>query len=86
MADDSFMDRLGERQRDVFGQICIGQDQGHNPRTLAALAQKGLIKGYRETLSGHPPVVVTRWEVPIAVHVDWAEWCARQPDGAEVAP
>lgn len=74
------MDALTERQRFVLGNIAIGLDGGHHPRTLVALAEKGLIVGHRETLPGHPPVEVTRWEVPVDVHIQWAEWCAAQPD------
>ncbi len=76
----SFMDDLTERQREVFGQICIGQDNGHHPRTLAVLAERGLIVGYRDVLDGHPPVEIVRWDVPTPVHIEWARWCAEQPD------
>jgi hypothetical protein len=79
----SFMDSLTERQRDVFGLIAIGVDVGHNPRTLVALAKRGLIVGHRETLPGHPPVRVVRWEVPLPVHIEWAQWCSEQPDSEE---
>ncbi len=74
------MDALTEAQRTVLGNIAIGFDGGHDPRTLLALAERGLIVGYRQTLPGRPPVEVTRWEVPIGVHIAWAEWCAAQPD------
>jgi hypothetical protein len=75
------MDELTERQREVFGQICIGQDGGHHPRTLAALAERGLIDSYRELWDGRPPVEIVRWYVPVPVHMEWARWCAEQPDG-----
>ena len=81
----SFMDDLNDRQRDVFGQICIGHDAGHHPRVLRSLAERGLIVGYREVLDGHPPVEIVRWEVPIPAHIEWARWCAEQPD-EEVEP
>jgi hypothetical protein len=77
------MDALTEPQRTVLGNIAIGVDGGHNPRTLAALAERGLIVGYRQTTPGFPPVEVTRWEMPIGVHIQWAEWCAAQPDEEE---
>lgn len=76
----SFMDSLTERQRDVFGLIAIGQDGGHNPRTLAALERRGLIREWRKELAGQPPVMVLRWEVPLPLHIEWARWCAEQPD------
>lgn len=73
------MDALTLAQRDVLGQIAIGQDGGHHPRTLAALAEQCLIVGY-ETVEGHPPLHVVRWEVPVHIHIQWAAWCANQSD------
>jgi hypothetical protein len=72
------MDALPESQRNVLNAIAINEDAGHSPRTLKALEDKGLIVGHTQTLAGTPPVKVTRWEVPLAVHVQWAEWCSRQ--------
>lgn len=74
------MEALTERQRFVLGSIAIGLDAGHHERVLVALAEKGLIVGYRQVLPGWPPVEVVRWEVPIGVHIQWAEWCTAQPD------
>lgn len=74
------MDALVERQRHVLGSIAIGQDGGHHPAILAFLAEKGFIVGHRVQLAGMPPVEVIRWEVPLDVHVQWAAWCAEQPD------
>jgi hypothetical protein len=77
-----FMDELTPRQRDVFGLIAIGQDVGHHPRTLEALASRGLIEERREAVGRDRfgAVEITRWEVPLPVHIAWAEWCAAQPD------
>jgi len=71
---------LTVRQREVLGAIAVGQDNGHHPKVLAALEEQGLIVGYPEVLPGYPPVTITRWEVPVAVHIRWCEWCATQPD------
>lgn len=76
----SFVESLTAAQRDTLSAIAVGMDGGHNPRTLAVLAERGLIVGYRETLPGSPPVEVVRWEVPLPVHVEWARWCAEQPE------
>lgn len=82
----SFMDELTEEQRETLGQIAIGFDGGHNEHRLAMLAERGLIVGYRETLDGRPPVEVVRWDVPTWAHIEWARWCANQPDDEEPAP
>lgn len=74
------MAALTAAQRDVLGQIAISQDGGHHPKVLAALEDKGLIVGYRQMLGGHPPLEVIRWVLPIGVHIQWAAWCAEQPD------
>ncbi|MGI5247560.1 hypothetical protein [Dactylosporangium sp. CA-139066] len=74
------MDALTPSQRDVLGAIAIGLDSGHPYEVLVALAEKGLIVGHHERAAGWPPVVVTRWEVPLDVHIRWAAWCSAQPD------
>lgn len=74
------MAALTPAQRDVLGLIAVGEDGGHHPKVLAALAAKGLIVGYLENLGGNPPMTVVRWEVPIHIHMQWAQWCAEQPD------
>lgn len=77
------MDALTPKQREVLGQIACNNDQGHPLVTLLALAKRGLIVGWREELPGRPPMQVTRWEVPIDVHIQWAAWCAKQLDSEE---
>lgn len=74
------MDDLTGEDRDVLNQIAIGQDAGHPDTVLTALAELGLIVGHEQTLPGWPPVQVVRWEMPIGVHIQWAQWCADQPD------
>lgn len=74
------MDALTPAQRDVLGAIACGQDGGHHPKTLAVLERLGLIAGHEIAMAGWPPVTVTRWEVPLDVHIQWAAWCAAQPD------
>lgn len=73
------MDRLTPTQRDVLGQIALGNDGGHNPRTIAALKRMGLIVGHLDDGESFG-VRVTRYELPIPVHMQWCEWCANQPD------
>jgi hypothetical protein len=83
MATDRLdMAALTPRQRDVLGQIAVGQDSGHHPAVLAALEARGLIVGYRETLPGRFPVEIVRWEVPVHIHIQWCEWCSQQPGEA----
>ncbi len=81
----SFMDDLTRRQQDVLGAIATGQDGGHPPKVLAALEELGLIESYKATLPGALPVEITRWEVPVPVHMRWAQWCADQPSGVDEA-
>ncbi|GAA2347417.1 hypothetical protein GCM10010170_034990 [Dactylosporangium salmoneum] len=74
------MDALTSRQRDTLSRIACGLDTGNHPAPLKVLAEKGLIVGHRQQLPGVPPVEVVRWEVPLDVHIQWAAWCAAQPD------
>jgi phosphomannomutase len=74
------MNALPGAQQLVLSAIAIGHDRGHHERTLQALAGKGLIVGHRVLLPGTPPVEIVRWEVPLDVHIQWAAWCAEQPD------
>jgi hypothetical protein len=81
------MDALSQAQRDVLGLVAVGDDVGHNPITLAALEAKGLVVARKQLLPGvagmwpgNVAVEVTRWHVPLPVHMQWCEWCAAQPD------
>jgi hypothetical protein len=70
-------DRLTPRQEQVLGQIAIGIDGGHHPRTLEALERRGLIEGRDEViplLRGR--LTIRRYVMPIAAHIAWCEWCA----------
>jgi hypothetical protein len=77
------MDALTTRQRDTLSRIAVGLDGGNHPAPLKVLAEKGLIVGRRELLPGMPPVEIVRWELPLDVHIQWAAWCAEQPDGED---
>ena len=81
---------LTPRQTEVLGQIAIGFDQWHHPKTLEVLARKGLIIGHEEKIYGRGnsvldliPMIVIRWEMPIAEHIAWCKWCATLPDEEE---
>lgn len=77
------MARLTSAQQGVFELICCGQDGGHHPMTLAVLERMGLVVSYVQEISGPFPgttMTARRWEVPLAVHIQWAEWCSNQPE------
>ncbi len=75
-------DALSPLQREVLSLIAIGNDRGHPAATLLALERRGLIQAHTERygtgLSEGPPVTVTRWEVPLPVHIAWCQWCTDQ--------
>jgi hypothetical protein len=71
------MDALTVRQREVLGMIAINFDLGHPPNTLLTLERKGFIVGHKVEMGG---LLVTRWEVPVHIHIQWAQWCTRQEE------
>jgi hypothetical protein len=70
------IDALTARQLDVLGCIAMNADGGHPQRTLDALVRKGLIEGYPEVLPGRFPVTITRYFVPIHVHIAYCTWAS----------
>jgi len=78
---------LTKHQDEVFGQIAIGNDMSHHPKTLEVLLRKELIVkretkmyGTGNTVIDRMPMTVYRYEVPISIHAEWCQWCAAQPD------
>lgn len=65
--------RLTPAQQQVLSACAVGQDGGHNPRTLEALVKKGLLE--RKTQKDGM-FKIPRYDMPLAVHIDWCEWCA----------
>lgn len=55
---------LSSSQLRVFEQIAISNDSWHSPTVLRSLEKLGLIVQHK---SGY--------EVPVAVHIEWCEWC-----------
>ena len=81
---------LTPHQTEVLGQIAFGFDRGHHPKTLEVLAREGLIEGHEQEVYGKGnspidliPMIVICWEMPIAEHIAWCEWCATLPDEEE---
>lgn len=70
------------RQIEVFEQIAIGNDDGHSPRTIKALLDKGLIVELAPKVVGQDVfglITVPQYQVPIHLHAQWCDWCAEQP-------
>jgi len=72
-------DKLTPAQLRIFGEISVNEDLGHNNRVLGILKGYGLIYSYEEWI-GYPAYKVTRWEIPLHVHIVWCEWCAKNFD------
>ena len=69
---------LSKRQREAFDRIAAGDDVGIHPATGAALAKRGLVTLIRSRWRTDPRAL--RYGVPIGHHIQWAAWCAEQPD------
>jgi hypothetical protein len=72
---------LSDAQSAAFEQIAIINDGGHNLRVIQSLLAKGLIERRMESRGGG--FHAFRYDVPLPVHVEWCEWCSRQPDETE---
>lgn len=70
---------LSARATEVFEQIAVNEDTGHHPRILKQLVERGLIEPREETVAGPfrgTTIAVTRYSVPMPVHMAWCAWCA----------
>lgn len=66
---------LTKKQREVFDQICIGNDADHPKFALFCLVKRGLIQEYYET---EGVLTVFHYRVSFAVHIAWCELCAEE--------
>jgi len=72
---------LTKAQFDTFCRIAVGDDTRVSSRVAKALIGKGLINRYEEIVSETPiPTVIIRYEVPIPIHIEWAQWCSANVD------
>ena len=75
---------LAEGQFDALSSIAFGNDGAHcHPKTLEALAKKGLIVEYEKKIYGKGtspldsiPLVVKAYYMPIPEHIEFCQWCA----------
>ncbi len=73
--------KLTKKQREVFDQICIGNDANHSIITLSSLVKEGLIERYLQA-TPYSNFVVDRYTFAnYGVHMAWCEVCAEEnPD------
>lgn len=72
---------MTKTQLRVFEQIAINNDLGHNPRTVHSLHKRGYIESYRQPFTDQLGTsYITRYKVPLSIHIDWCEWCEANPD------
>ena len=76
----AIIETLTAKQLDALGRIAMNEDGGHPKRTLDALVKKGLIEGYPEILRGRFPVTITRYSVPVHVHIAYCTWASDHVD------
>jgi hypothetical protein len=73
--------RLNERQIDVLANVAFGGDGGGcSPRTLRALERRGLICSYVDEMSSvFGTLRITKWRMPIPVHIEFCAWVGDRP-------
>ena len=75
------INNLTPAQKRVFSAICMNDSQGHHPRTLKALMEKGLVQRI-DIKDG----MFTWYDYDFAdyaVHMAWCEWAASQPEDVD---
>jgi len=76
--------QLTKAQLRAFELIAINLDFGVHPKTAAALLKHGLIETCKETLPSWPtPVTITRYFLPVPVHLTWCLLCAEQAEAGK---
>ena len=79
------LEKLTRAQLRTFALIAMNQDRGVPPETAAVLLEHGLIEAYEGVRPSWPgPVTVTRYRVPLPVHVEWCRICAESAASAKV--
>lgn len=85
VSEGSGFDSLTPYQIEVLCNVAFGgQGAACRPQTLYLLEQRGLIEAcvHRERV-GSLSYSWTRYEMPVGVHIDFCEWCARNFPGPE---
>lgn len=76
--------QLTKAQLNAFERIAIGLDFGVHPKTVGVLLRLGLVEAEAETRPSWPtPVTITRYYVPLPVHIEWCSLCSDRVDKRE---
>ena len=78
---------LTKAQREAFERLAIGLSLGCTWPTIDALTEAGVIeRGADDTRRDAMGIYnIPSFFIPPAVHAQWCEWCAEQPDTAAAA-
>lgn len=74
---------LSPPQRDALDAAAMGEQPAAAARTMRSLVTAGYLEavsGMMEFRDGLPPMRVTRYAVPIPVHIAWAQQCSIEYD------
>jgi hypothetical protein len=78
---ESVIRKLPKVQRRALDNLAIGLPAQASQRTLAALADRGLIVGHAQTSRDRFGVMTwIEYEVPIAAHMAWCAICSEEWD------
>ena len=77
---DDFADtikKLTKAQLRTLESIAIGLDHRVHPKCAATLLRLGLITAEQQIVPSWPtPATITRYSMPISVHMAWCSWCS----------
>lgn len=81
-----YFEGLTEKQFYTLSRIACGDDTGITPRIVKTLVAKGLVTPYKQSFETKIGVLeVDRYEVPLRVHIAWAQWCGANVTDEEMA-
>lgn len=83
--DDERFEGLTKRQTEVLSLCAINEDGGHPRKVLESLAKKGYLEAYEEAHRDRlGAFTITRYRVPLDVHIRWCFWCSENaPEGED---
>lgn len=68
--------KLTKREKALFEQLCIGNDDNIHIPTVKNLIKKGLVnQGNKRFVEMKNPIDAIVYTIPLHIHMEWCDWC-----------